>query len=161
MLDIRWEPVDKKLIGEGNLKFPRFYRQKISGDIVFFIYRTRATLLKPLKGGYELNSVYSNFCECMEDEQWQPIDVVLSNTSLTFGQEVVEINGLAGIVISSHMNLGKHKILGGYKLLVLTPESSRGVSLFSGLDHRDTWNYVKLNISHTDGVSIAGYQEKP
>ena len=161
MLDIRWEPVDKKLIDEGNLKFPRFYRQKISGDIVFFIYKTRAAFLKPLKGGYELDSVYSNFCECMEDEQWQPIDVVLSNTSLTFGQEVVEINGLAGIVMSSRMGLGNHKILGGYKLLVLTPESSRGVSLFSDLDHRDTWTYVKISISHINGVSIVGYQEKP
>ena len=89
MLDIHWEPVDRRLIDEGNLKFPRFYRQKISGDIVLFFNKTRAAFLKPLKGGYELDSVHSDFCECTNDEQWQPIDVVLSNTSLTFGQEVV------------------------------------------------------------------------
>ena len=63
--------------------------------------------------------------------------------------------------MSSHMVLGNHKILSGYKLLVLTPKSSRGIGIFSGFDYRDTWTYVKISISHTNGISIVGYQEKP
>lgn len=161
MLDRRWKPVDRKLIDEGNLKFPRFYLHKISGDIVLFFTKTKAVVLKLIKGGYELDSEYSDFCECTDEESWQPIDVVLSNTSLTFGQEVVKIDGFAGIVIGDYTDLGDHRIVGQYKFLVLTPEIYLGERNFSGPDIRNIWTYVKISISHTDGISIAGYQEKP
>ncbi|NUF08910.1 hypothetical protein [Snodgrassella sp. ESL0324] len=161
MIDISWEPLDRKLIDEDNLKFPRLYLQKISGDIVLFFTKTKAAFLKPSKNGYELDSVYSGFCECTNDEQWQPIDVVLSNTSLTFGQEVVEINGLAGIIMSSYTDLGDHRIVGQYKFLVLTPETRHEIRNFTGPDYRGLWTYVKIAISHTNGISIVGYQENP
>lgn len=160
MIDIRYKLIDRKLIDEDNLKFPRFYLQKISGAIVLFFTKTKAAFLKPAKNGYELDFVYSGFCKCTNGEHWQPIDVVLSNTSLTFGQEVVELDGLAGIIMGSYMDYGNHKIFGDYKFLVLTPEICLGVRNFSGPDYRDLWNYVKISISHTDGISIAGYQEK-
>ena len=162
MIDRRWKPVDRKLIDEDNLKFPRFYLHKISGAIVLFFTKTKAIVLKLIKGGYgyELDSEYSDFCECTDEKSWQPIDVVLSNTSLTFGQEVVEINGLAGIILNSYIDYDDVKILYEYKFLVLTPEICLGVRNFSGPDYRDLWNYVKISISHTDGISIAGYQEK-
>lgn len=160
MIDIRYKLIDRKLIDEDNLKFPRFYLQKISGDIVLFFTKTKAAFLKPAKNGYELDSVYSDFCECTNDEQWQPIDVVLSNTSLTFGQEVVEINGLGGIIMSSYTELGDHRIVGQYKFLVLTPETRHKIRSFTGPDYRGLWTYVKISLSHIAGISIAGYQEK-
>lgn len=161
MLDIQWKSIDRNLIDKTNLKFPRFYLQKISGDIVLFFTKTKAAFLKPIKNGYELDSVYSGFCECTDDEHWQPIDVVLSNTSLTFGQEVVKIDGFAGIVMGDYTDLGDHRIVGQYKFLVLTPEIYMGERNFSGPDIRNIWTYVKISISHTDEISIVGYQEKP
>lgn len=163
MIDRRWKPVDRKLIDEDNLKFPRFYLHKISGDIVLFFTKTKAIVLKLIKGGcgYELDSEYSDFCECTNDEQWQPIDVVLSNTSLTFGQEVVEINGLAGIILNSYTAYDDDvKILYEYQFLVLTPEICLGVRNLTDPEFNGTWNYVKISISHTNGISIVGYQEK-
>ena len=160
MIDRRWKPVDRKLIDEDNLKFPRFYLHKISGDIVLFFTKTKAVVLKLIKGGYELDSEYSDFCECTDEESWQPIDVVLSNTSLTFGQEVVEINGLAGIILNSYITYDI-KILDNYEFLVLTPENKLGLRNLTDSECRDIWTYVKISISHIDGISIVGYQEKP
>lgn len=163
MIDRRWKPVDRKLIDEDNLKFPRFYLHKISGDIVLFFTKTKAIVLKLIKGGcgYELDSEYSDFCECTDEKSWQPIDVVLSNTSLTFGQEVVEINGLAGIILNSYIAYDDDvKILYEYQFLVLTPEICLGVRNLTDPEFNGTWNYVKISISHTNGISIAGYQEK-
>lgn len=162
MIDIRYKLIDRKLIDEDNLKFPRFYLHKISGDIVLFFTKTKAVVLKLIKDGcgYELDSEYSDFCECTDEESWQPIDVVLSNKSLTFGQEVVEINGLGGIIMSSYTELGDHRIVGQYKFLVLTPETRHKIRNFTGPDYRGLWTYVKISLSHIAGISIAGYQEK-
>lgn len=160
MLDIQWKSIDRNLIDKANLKFPRFYLQKISGDIVLFFTKTRAAFLKLAEKGYELGTIHSDFCECTDDDQWQPIDVVLSNTSLTFGQEVVEINGLAGIILNSYITYDDIKILDNYKFLVLTPENKLSMRNLTDPECRDIWTYIKISISHTTGISIVGYQEK-
>ena len=46
MLDIDWEPVDRKLIDENNLKFPRFYRNKKTEKIYLFLNKNEGVIFE-------------------------------------------------------------------------------------------------------------------
>ena len=160
MLDISWEPVDRKLIDEDNLKFPRFYLHKTSENIALFFTKTNAAFFISAEGGYELDATYlvystgtgldryTGLSECTDDETWQPIDAILKNTSSSEEPEVVLIN-------NPQNSVGIY--MGRCKFLILNPVKYPYIWQTPSFAE---YSRVNLKISHTDGISIAGYQEK-
>ncbi|MBI0068124.1 MULTISPECIES: hypothetical protein [unclassified Snodgrassella] len=155
MLDIDWEPVDRKLIDENNLKFPRFYRNKKTEKIHLFLNKNEGVIFeqkicssKPKLYHFEIIGHRNDLSECTEEELWQPIDVCLYNSLDFNGQVVIELPGSLGIVTDNTW------------FLVLVSKYNPKLRKLNSMEKIFTWNYVRLNISHTDGISIVEYQKK-
>ena len=157
-------PTNAEPLKNGILKFPRFYRNKNSGEIVLFVTKKDGAVLKDksvrtttstnvgtaihTSFGFLLENIRSDLGECTDEKVWQPIDVILSNTLDFKEQGVIEIKDPPGTV---------GIFLGDNKFLFLIPENDLHIG---EIDLNSDFRFVKLNISHTDGISIAGYQEK-
>ena len=156
MFSIDYKSVDWELIDKNNLKFPRFYKNKKTEEICLSLNKTEGVMFERKVYSSEPEPLYhfemighrDDLLECTEEELWQPVDVCLYNSLNFKGQVVIELPGSLGIVADNTW------------YLVLASKFKPRLRKLNSMEKIFTWKYVKLNISHTDGISIVEYQEK-
>ena len=152
MFSIDYKSVDWELIDKNNLKFPRFYKDIDSKDIVLFFTETEGALLKSGESGesgYKLEDKSLKPNRCTNEGIWQPIDVILSNTSVNSGQELVEVEVKNGLETYHILGI----ILNEREIMVLIPENDPCIKSLTDPEFKGTWTYVKISISHTNGIT--------